>query len=112
MQNYLLMTAVLLLYSLLDSAQDKLNSSKYKRPGPEGVERTWYNWMPYPFVDLWHLIKKARIYLPVSYTVALWRHPELIPVYPGDARVCIVLAANAVLAWYVWQLLPDPDHWD
>ena len=43
--TYLLMIFVLLLYGFLDSAQDKLNSHRYKRPNHR---------LPWPLIDTWH----------------------------------------------------------
>ena len=100
--TYALMVFVLLAYSFLDSAQDKLNSAKNKRP---------YSHYPWPLVDKWHLIKHLRMYLPVLYILALWRWPGLLPSYPGDLWGVGTVAVLALAGKLVWAILPRPKHW-
>jgi len=101
--TYLLMCSVLLLYGFLDSAQDKLNSYRYKRPNYP---------LPWPFIDLWHLIKRVRLYLPVVYLLALWRWPSLLPEYSSDTFGLVTVAVLALCGWLLWHVaIPRPEHW-
>ena len=99
--TYLLMIFVLLLYGFLDSAQDKLNSHRYKRPNYR---------MCWPFLDLWHLIKRVRLYLPVVYILAIWRWPWLVPPFQ-EMAFWLTVVALAIIGFVLWQIIPRPKHW-
>jgi len=103
------MVFVLVLYGFLDSAQDKLNSAKYKRN--PGVPKTWYNYMPRPFYDLWHLVKRTRLYLLPVYILALWVWPEMIPEWQGWFGFAVSVGFLYVWGWITWKLIPNPEWW-
>jgi hypothetical protein len=92
-----LLLVVFALYSLSDSAQDKLNSAKWKRPNHS---------LPWPLVDVWHAIKKFRLYILPVYMIALYVRPSLVP------TLSLPLVGILIVACYaVWKLVPVPEHW-
>lgn len=100
--TYLLMIFVLLLYGFLDSAQDKLNSHRYKRPNHR---------LPWPLIDTWHGIKRVRLYLPVVYILAIWRWPGLVPPFKGELQYWLAIVGLALMGSLMWRIIPRPKHW-
>jgi len=76
--------------------RDKMNSAKYKRPNFR---------MPWPFIDLWHLIKSVNLFSPWVYILAIYALPSLIPENPWSWVV------GAALAKVAWRITPVPKHW-
>jgi hypothetical protein len=80
---------LLIMYSFLDAIQDKFNLAKYKRPNSR---------LPWPFIDLWHTIKRARMYLLSGfmcfYFLNYWQ-----------------IAIAVIGSYIVWKIVPSPKHW-